>query len=165
MTRSRDFENRSALLMKVYKQPDYTTVCGTPSEWKQLKKHFDGEGKVSVLDIRTAVEEEQEKLDKAPDTWVYRRLPIGGKTISEQDVDVFRREQRRHGKLIVVTQNMARSGLLVLTDLARIERKALDDGDLAQLDGLKEEKALREWLDSYLERHQTVTLPTLEGLG
>ena len=71
----------------------------------------------------------------------------------------------KRSRLIVVTQNMARSGLLVLTDLARIERKALDDGELAQLDGLKEEKALREWLDSYLERHQTVTLPTLEGLG
>ncbi|MCA9777742.1 MAG: hypothetical protein KC800_13530 [Candidatus Eremiobacteraeota bacterium] len=151
--------------MKVYEQPGYTTVCGTPSEWKQLKKHFDGEAKVSVLDIRTATEEEQEKLDKAPDTWLYRRLPIGGKTISEQDVDVFRREQRRHGKLIVVTQNLARSALLVHTDLARIERKPLDDSELDALDGLQDEKALREWLDAYLERHQTVTLPTLEGLG
>ena len=64
-----------------------------------------------------------------------------------------------------MTQNMARSGLLVLTDLARLERRALDDSELAELDGLKEEKTLREWLDSYLERHQTVTLPTLEGLS
>jgi hypothetical protein len=150
--------------MKVYEQPEYTTVCGTPSEWKKLKKEFDGEGKVSVLDIRTAVEEEQEKLDKAPDTWLYRRLPIGGATVSEQDVDVFRREQRRHGRLIVVTQNQARAGLLVLTDLARMARTPLPADDLKDLDGLKDEKVLREWLDEYLERHQTVILPQLEGL-
>lgn len=152
--------------MKVYKQPEYTTVCGTPSEWKELKKEFDLNEKVSVLDIRTAVEEEREKLEKSPDTetWLYRRLPIGGSTISEQDIDVFRREQRRHGRLIVISQNEARAALLVLTDLARLNRSALSDSDLNETDGLEDERALREWLDSYLERHQTVTLPTLEGL-
>ena len=118
--------------MKVYKQPEYTTVCGTPSEWKELKKEFDLNEKVSVLDIRTAVEEEREKLEKSPDTetWLYRRLPIGGSTISEQDIDVFRREQRRHGRLIVISQNEARAALLVLTDLARLNRSALSDSDL-----------------------------------
>lgn len=151
--------------MKVYEQPKYTTVCGTPSEWKQLKNKFDGEEKVSVLDIRTAHEEEQEKLDKTPDTWLHRRLPIGGSTISEQDIDVFRREQRRHGRLIVVTCNMARAGLLVLTDLARIGRRGFDEKDLRELDGLEDEAALKEWLDAYLDRHKTVTLGELEGLG
>ena len=125
--------------MKVYKQPEYTTVCGTPSEWKELKKEFDLNEKVSVLDIRTAVEEEREKLEKSPDTetWLYRRLPIGGSTISEQDIDVFRREQRRHGRLIVISQNEARAALLVLTDLARLNRSALSDSDLNETDGLE----------------------------
>jgi hypothetical protein len=150
--------------MKVYEQPEYTTVCGTPSEWKQLNKRFDGEDKVSILDIRTAVEEEEEKLDKASDTWHYRRLPIGGATISEQDIDVFRREQRRHGKLIVISPNEARAGLLVHTDLARLNRTALEEKELKDLDGWKEEKVLKEWLDQYLDRHQTITLPVLEGL-
>ncbi|MFA5505483.1 MAG: hypothetical protein WC314_03975 [Vulcanimicrobiota bacterium] len=150
--------------MKVYDQPDYTTVCGTPSEWKQLAKQFDGESKVSVLDIRTAFEEEQEKLDKAPDTWLYRRLPLSGGTISEQDVDVFRREQRRHGRLIVITQNQTRAGLMILADRARIDRTGLAASELAQFQELQEEKALQEWLEAYLERHRSVSLPVLEGL-
>ena len=148
--------------MNVYEQPNYTTVCGTPSEWKKLQQKFEGVDKVSVLDIRTATEEEESKLDAVPDTWLYRRLPIGERTISEQDVDVFRREQRRHGKLIVVSQNIARAALLVQTDLARIARTGLTDTDFSGLDGIDQEQGLRTWLDSYLERHQTVAIGELE---
>ena len=141
--------------MKDFKQDTYTTFCGTAEEWTDLKKKFDSDEKASVIDLRTVNESGGEKLADLPEVWNYQRIPLTGKTVSEQDVDVFRREQRRHGKLIVVAKTEARGGLLAMADNCRRERTLLPDTEVALLSGAVEEKDLQEWLNQYLTRHQT----------
>lgn len=141
--------------MKEFKQDKHLTVCGTVAEWKELKKKFEGDQKVSVFDLRTVNESGGEKLPDIPEGWNYQRLPLTGATISEQDVDVFRREQRRNGKLLVVAPNEARGGLLALADQCRVARSELSGSDVDSLSGAADEKELRTWLKDYLERHQT----------
>ena len=141
--------------MKDFKQDTYTTYCGSDDEWNDLKKKFKSEEKASVIDLRTVNESGGEKLADLPEEWNYQRIPLTGKTVSEQDMDVFRREQRRHGKLIVVAKTEARGGLLALADKCRRERSLLPDTEVALLSGAVEEKDLQEWLNRYLERHQT----------
>lgn len=148
--------------MKVFQQPAYTTICGTPDEWPEMKKQFPAEAKVSVIDLRAATEMAGTPLEKMPDGWLFRALPVRGETVSEQDIDVFRREQRRHGKLVVVSSQEARGVLLVLTDLARLERTDLAEDDLKGLSGLEQEGLLREWLARYLERHRSTALAVTE---
>ena len=145
--------NRSA--MKVFKEKSYTTRCGTPQEWDSLKKEWSSEEKVSVLDLRTATEAKEFQMEDVPEEWEYRRMAVIGSTISEQDVDVFRREQRRHGKLIVLATNDTRGSLLALADISRIKREAFPQDEVNKLDDLEGEKELQDWLKSYLDRHQT----------
>lgn len=148
--------------MKVFEQANYTTLCGTPSHWKEMREKFAEAEKVSVIDLRCALESREQPLDKMPDTWLHRQLSVRGNTVSEQDIDVIRREQRRYGRLILVAGNMARSVLLVLTDLARLDRTPLPERETRQLEGLEQELELFSWLNQYLERHQSTTVGRLE---
>lgn len=148
--------------MRVFQQANYTTLCGTPSHWNEMKDRFAGAEKVSVIDLRCALESREQPLDKMPDTWLHRQLSVRGTTVSEQDIDVIRREQRRFGRLILVAGNMARGVLLALTDLARLERTPLPESETKQLEGLEQELELFSWLNQYLDRHQTTTVGQLE---
>lgn len=141
--------------MQVYEQERYNTYCCTPSDWADVKKKLGADKKVSVLDIRTVQEAADQKLEDVPESWNYRRWPVVAATVSEQDVDVFRREQRRHGELVVVATNEVRSGLLVLTDLSRINRTLLPEQEVKKLGDVKKEQGLVDWLNQYLERHKT----------
>ncbi len=141
--------------MKVFQQDNYTTICGIPDEWEQMKAKFQDSDKVTVLDLRTATEAGGDTLEDLPEAWQYRAMPIQGGTISEQDVDVFRREQRRHGRMIALAANEARPCLLALADINRISRTPIPESELTALADLKTEQALLDWLKSYLERHQT----------
>lgn len=142
-------------IMKTFEQDSYTTHCGSQTEWKELRKKFPTDEKVSVLDLRTAVMAAENELEKMPDGWLYRRLPVQASTVSEQDVDVFRREQRRNGKMIVVAESETPGALLAMADLARLARTGLDQDVLKKLDDLDDYRELKEWLDHYLERHAT----------
>lgn len=134
-----------------------TTICGSPSEWKQLAGKLDAGQAASVVDLRTQNEYGKDTPPETPEGWLYRRLPVSGETVSEQDLDVLRREQLRNKQTIVLGPNEARGPLLVLTGEARKERRALTP---AELDGIKErskEKKLQAWLAQYLERHTSTT--------
>ena len=141
--------------MQVFEQKKYSTYCCTFQTWSDVLKTLSADDKVSVLDIRTLNELGKDELSDMPSGWTYRRYPITGSTVSEQDVDVFRREQRRFGKLVVVSSNETRASLLVLTDLARINRTLLPEAEVTKLEDLKQEQAMHDWLNQYLERHQT----------
>ena len=56
---------------------------------------------------------------------------------------------------MVVSSNETRASLLVLTDLARINRTLLPEAEVTKLEDLKQEQAMHDWLNQYLERHQT----------
>ena len=141
--------------MKAYKETGYSTYCGTPSEWTELQTKFENSESVSVLDLRTVSELSEHDLGEMPENWTYSRMPLLGETISEQDVDLFRREQRRHGRLLVLSQKEAKGCLLALADKARKNRRALEPSELEELDGLSSEQTLVAWLEAYLVRHQT----------
>lgn len=141
--------------MKAYKEPGYSTYCGTLSEWVELKAKFEDSESVSVLDLRTVLEIEDSGLEELPESWSYSRMVLLGETISEQDVDLFRREQRRHGKLLVLAENEARASLLALADKARKKRSQIEKDELENLEGIELEKNLVTWLEAYLSRHQT----------
>lgn len=146
--------------MTIFKQADYTTACGTPDEWSELKQVFAGADEVSILDIGGVLE--TEKPDSVPDSWTYRRLPIRGNTISEQDMDVYRRELFRHGRLIVLSPNATRGQLVSLAARARTQRTLLPEDKLKELKELEAESELQEWLQAYLVRHQSTELGELE---
>ena len=141
--------------MQVFEQKRYSTFCCTFKTWSDALKKLSADDKVSVLDIRTLNEMGKDELSDVPEGWTYRRYPITGSTVSEQDVDVFRREQRRFGKLVVISSNETRASLLVLTDLSRINRTLLPEDEVKKLDDLKQEQVMHDWLNQYLERHQS----------
>lgn len=141
--------------MKVYEGSNYTTHCGIFSEWDDLKLKFEDSDSVSVLDLRTVSELSGQTLEDLPEAWSYSRLPLQGSTISEQDVDLFRREQRRHGKMLVLAENEARGCLLALVDLARKDRSEFGSDGLDGLGGLDSEQDLLTWLEAYLSRHKS----------
>lgn len=131
------------------------TVCGLPDEWDQLARELDSEKPASVVDLRTVVELGEQTTPEVPETWDYRRLPVTGSTVSEQDMDVLRREQLRSTQTIVLAPNGARGPLMVLAGEARKARRDLNKDELKDVTDQNKEKDLRSWLDSYLERHKT----------
>jgi hypothetical protein len=141
--------------MKVYQDDNFKTVCGSARDWEKMKKEFKGANDVSILDLRTLKEIGGETIKDLPQGWRLSQHPISGQTVSEQDVDVFRREQRRNGKLIAVGLSETRGSLLVLTDKARRTRTSLNQDELDFLSRMSQESALRDWLEAYLERHRT----------
>lgn len=141
--------------MRVFQEDSFKTVCGSPAEWDKMKKEFADAKRVSVLDLRPLSEIGKETIDDLPAGWKLDQHPISGKTISEQDVDVFRREQRRSGSMIAIGLSETRGSLLVLTDKARRTRSELDQSELDSLSNLAEEKELKSWLEAYLARHKT----------
>jgi hypothetical protein len=141
--------------MKVFQQTHYTTLCGAPDEWEQLKDRFKAFDTVSIIDLRTANEQSDFEMGNLPEGWKRQWMPLRGNTVSEQDLDVFRREQRRHGRLIALATSETRGSLLALTDISRINRTTLPKDELSQLSDLKGEQELIDWLNAYLTRHQT----------
>lgn len=140
--------------MKVFERDNFKAVCGSATEWDSLKREFEGSGKVSILDLRTMKEAAGHALADLPEGWKVEPHPISGSTISEQDVDVFRREVRRHGRLIAVGTSETRGSLLMYTDQARIERVGLPR-EVDSLSEIAKESELKKWLDAYLARHKT----------
>lgn len=141
--------------MQVYEEAKYTTYCGTPDEWEQLREKLKDVEKVSILDLRSGVETAGNEIEDIPEEWLFVNMPVTGLTVSEQDIDVFRREQRRHGTLVALATNETRGSLLALADKARLARTQLPKDELKKLNDTKKEKDLVDWLNSYLERHQT----------
>ena len=142
--------------MRTFEQDNYTTYCGADTEWDKLKSRCSKDEKVSVMDLRTAGAAARVELADMPDGWLYRRMPVQASTVSEQDIDVFRREQRRSGKMLVVGSTECTGALLALTDISRLKRSLLPEGEISELGPLEEDEAnLKDWLNRYLERHAT----------
>lgn len=130
-------------------------LCGKPSELNDMIASCSEEANVTIVDLRTVLERPDEEDIDAPDTWNVRRLPVRGQTISEQDLDVFRREFFRHPKTLVIGPNAARAELMLLASVARLEVRPIDQVELEQVEDKHEERDLLNWLEQYLERHQT----------
>lgn len=143
--------------MNSYSFGDIKTVCGLPEEWDDLAGVLDSDKAASVVDLRTGSEIGEASPPEVPEAWNYRRLPVSGDTVSEQDVDVLRREQLRSNQTVVLSPNGARGPLMVLAGEARKARRDLEKDELKDVKDQSKEKALRSWLDSYLERHKTTT--------
>lgn len=148
--------------MKTFENHGQTTHCGTLEEWKELLKRVPETEMASVLDLRTGFEIGENNLEETPKGWTVRRLPVTGATISEQDIDVFRRELYRHKHCLVVSPNDARGPLLALAGTARAERKELDTKSLKELKDLKKENDTLVWLETYLLRHKTTEVQLAE---
>lgn len=144
--------------MNSYSFGERTTVCGLPSEWKEIAGKLDKDKAASIVDLRTKLELGDDEAPEVGENWEYRRLPVSGTTISEQDLDVLRREQLRNTQTVVLSPNQARGPLMVLAGEARKQRRALSKDELSSLKDLSKEKKTQKWLDAYLERHETTTL-------
>lgn len=140
--------------MKIFQDQNYKTVCGPFGEWELMQREFKGAEKVSILDLRPLAEASTDKLTEIPEGWVLEPHPVSGRTVSEQDFDVFRREVRRYGNLIAVGTNEAHGALLVLADQARRERRGFDEQAVTALGEMERVAELKAWLDSYLTRHR-----------
>jgi hypothetical protein len=136
--------------MKTYQFAGHTILCGQAGEWESLLRQG-GDEAGTVIDLRTLSEIGDRLVPKAPEGWGYRRLPLTGQTISEQDLDVFRREFFRKPRTVVVGPTALRPSLLVEASLARLERSGWDYPKRAAENG--EEPELFGWLTAYLVRH------------
>ena len=148
--------------MKTFEGDGQSTHCGTLDEWKKLLDLVPEGENASVLDLRTGFEIGEDSLGETPKDWTVRRLPVSGATLSEQDVDVFRRELYRHKHCLVISPNDTRGPLLALAGTARAQRKDIDKNVLDGLQDLKQEKETLAWLESYLERHKSTEVRLAE---
>lgn len=139
--------------MKTFQFVDRTLIVGDVSQWDQLLGAVAKDIPATVVDLRTFVEASDEAPPRSPEGWGYRRLPITGATVSEQDLDVLRREFFRRTHTVVVGPNSSRSRLLVAAALSRLEQGGWQGGARAEADPKHGESALQNWLSSYLARH------------
>jgi hypothetical protein len=150
--------------MQSFKFAERNIFCGEASQWQELLKASEGGGPATVIDLRTFLEIGDQPLPEPPEGWGYRRLPLTGATVSEQDLDVFRREFYRKPQTVVLGPNRSRAELLVAASVARHERGGFQAGQRAEQAGA-EEKALLHWLTAYLVRHDCEEAQALEALG
>lgn len=139
--------------MKTFQFVDRTLIVGDVSQWDQLMGAVAKDVPATVVDLRTFVEAGEEAPPRSPEGWGYRRLPITGATVSEQDLDVLRREFFRRTHTIVMGPNSSRPRLLVAAALSRLDQGGWKGGARAEADPSHGENALQDWLTAYLSRH------------
>ena len=149
--------------MKTYQFGERTILCGHAGQWEELVRAGNDAEMGTVIDLRTFLEIGEQQVPKPPEGWGYRRLPVTGATVSEQDLDVFRREFYRKPRTVVIGPNEDRGQLVVAASVARFEQKAWDHSKRAE--GVGEgERDLLNWLTSYLVRHGCEPASSLEGM-
>lgn len=140
--------------MTTYAFADRPIHCGSAQDYDQLlQANLELSG--VLIDVRTQAEIGDLPLAKLPEGWIYCRIPITGQTISEQDMDVFRREFFRKQQTVVIDPGSKRSDLLVIASLARQKKEALPP---SSIDSTKE-RDLFAWLQAYLARHGCPSTP------
>jgi hypothetical protein len=149
--------------MKTFKFAERTVICGEALEWDQLLKACADDREGTVVDLRTFLELAEQVAPKPPEGWGYRRLPVTGATVSEQDLDVFRREFYRKPQTVVVGPNAARAELMVAASVARYQQGGWNGQDLAS--SSQDEWELLEWLTAYLVRHGVQQASALQALA
>lgn len=149
--------------MKSYKFADRDIHCGDASQWEALLGLCERDTPGTVLDLRTFLEVGDQPVPKPPEGWGYRRLPLTGATVSEQDLDVFRREFYRKSQTVVIGPNGSRSRLMVAASVARLEKGGWNGRQRAEED-VEGEHGLLEWLTSYLVRHGFEQAEALEAV-
>lgn len=148
--------------MKSYQFAEHIIHCGRSDQWDELiGAATRGPGLGTVVDLRTFIEIGEQEVPKPPEGWGYRRLPLTGATVSEQDLDVFRREFFRKPQTVVVGPNETRGSLLVAASLARLEKGGWKHEQGAQEQNGNEGE-LFEWLTMYLVRHGCAPQAALE---
>ncbi len=141
--------------MKTFEFFGRPILCGKATDLNDMIAIFSTGETVSIVDLRTVLERPDEEDIDVPDTWNVRRLPVRGRTISEQDLDVFRREFFRHPKTLVIGPNAARAELMLLASVARAEVRPINEAELRDVEDKHEERDLLDWLTRYLKRHQS----------
>jgi hypothetical protein len=149
--------------MKSYQFAEHTIFCGHAGQWEQLIGACAQDKLGTVVDLRTFLEIGDQLIPKAPEGWGYRRLPVTGATVSEQDLDVFRREFYRKPQTVVVGPNPTRAQLMVAASLARLEKGGFEGNKRAEGDS-EGEYQLLEWLTAYLVRHGYEKASVLEAV-
>jgi hypothetical protein len=150
--------------MKTYQFAERTIHCGHAGQWDQLIEACSAEQPGTVVDLRTFLEVGDQSVPKAPEGWGYRRLPLTGATVSEQDLDVFRREFYRKPQTVVIGPNATRAQLVVAASVARLEKGGWDGAQRAEGEDRYGEYQLLEWLTAYLVRHGFESEATLEAV-
>lgn len=138
--------------MKRFQFAERPVISGSIDELEKLLDEAGRETPGTVVDLRTFLEAGEELSPKPPEGWGYRRLPLTGATITEQDLDVFRREFFRKAQTVVVAPNSARSELMIAASIARNEKGGWNASERAEAD-LHGESRLLLWLTEYLVRH------------
>lgn len=149
--------------MKSFKFAERTILCGDAGQWDQLIEASSKDMEGTVIDLRTFLEIAQQPPAKPPEGWGYRRLPLTGATVSEQDLDVFRREFYRKPQTVVIGPNPVRAELMVAASVARQEKGGFNGLQRAEADS-GGELDLLEWLTSYLVRHGFEEASALEAV-
>ena len=149
--------------MKSFKFAERTILCGDAGQWDQLIEASSKDVEGTVIDLRTFLEIAHRPPAKPPEGWGYRRLPLTGATVSEQDLDVFRREFYRKPQTVVVGPNPVRAELMVAASVARQEKGGFNGRQRAEADS-GGELDLLEWLTSYLVRHGFEEAGALEAV-
>ncbi len=139
--------------MKTYQFADRTIVAGEASQLEQLIAAVAADTPATIIDLRTFLEAGEDSTPRTPEGWGYRRLPITGSTVSEQDIDVLRREFFRKPQSVVIGPNSSRASLLITASLSRHEQKGWENAKDVEVDSNHGESHLQEWLDAYLARH------------
>ncbi len=139
--------------MKTFQFADRILIVGEAAQWDQLLTAVTKDTPATVVDLRTFVEVGEQPVPRTPEGWGYRRLPITGATVSEQDLDVLRREFFRRPQTVIVGPNASRSRLLAAAALSRLEQGGWNGGDRAEVETSHGEDQLRSWLTDYLVRH------------
>ena len=139
--------------MKTYQFADRNIIAGDASQLEQLVSAASSDSPATIIDLRTFLEAGEDETPRTPDGWGYRRLPITGSTVSEQDLDVLRREFFRKPQSIVLGPNSSRARLVITASLSRQEQGGWDAGKRAEVEASHGEDALKTWLDGYLARH------------
>lgn len=136
--------------MKTFQFADRTLIVGEASQWDQLLAAVSKDTPATVVDLRTFLEVGEQPAPRSPEGWGYRRLPITGATVSEQDLDVLRREFFRRSHTVVIGPNASRSRLLAAAALSRLEQGGWNGGARAEAEANHGENDLQNWLTDYL---------------
>lgn len=139
--------------MKTFQFADRTLLVGEASQLDQLLASVAKDTPATLIDLRTFTELADQTPPRSPEGWGYRRLPITGGTVSEQDLDILRREFFRRSHTVLVGPNESRAPLLVAAALARLEKGGWNGAARAELEADHPEQELERWLTAYLVRH------------
>ncbi len=146
--------------MKSFQFAERNVTCGTIDELDKLLEKAGTGTPGTIVDLRTFLEASDEHSPKPPEGWGYRRLPLTGATVTEQDLDVFRREFFRKAQTVVVAPTAARGELMIAASVARNQKGGWDGLQRAEGD----ESRLLLWLTEYLVRHGFEPETTLEAV-